>query len=140
MKEVRFTVHGDPVPKARPRVVNGHAYTPWKTSIHEKKIGLVYRSEYHEDMFEIGKPLAVEADFYMQIPKRTSKKKSALMMNDEIRPTVKPDVDNLLKTVLDALLKIAYADDNQVVELLGRKHYSEEPRTEIRIKEISREE
>lgn len=140
MKEVEFTVYGDPVPKARPRVVNGHAYTPQKTSIHEQKIGLVYKSKYHGDMFEAGKPLAVEADFYMKIPKRTSQKKRDLMHHCDILPTVKPDVDNLLKTVLDGLLKIAYADDNQVAELTGRKYYSEEPRTEICIKDISGEE
>ena len=69
VKEVNIIVYGDPVPKARPRVVNGHAYTPQKTSIHEQKIGLVYKSKYHGDMFEAGKPLAVEADFYMKIPR-----------------------------------------------------------------------
>ena len=34
-------------------------------------------------------------------------------------------MDNILKAVLDALNEVAYEDDKQVVELIGRKYYTE---------------
>ena len=43
----------------------------------------------------------------------------------DLRPDKKPDMDNILKAVLDALNKVAYEDDKQVVELIGRKYYTE---------------
>ena len=136
MEEARFTVFGEPVPKARPRVVNGHAYTPEKTKNHEMAIALVYKSIYHGDKFDTGKPLKVKTDFFRSIPKSARKKDREAMINGEIRPNVKPDIDNLAKTVLDALLGVAYVDDNQVAELECRKFYAEKPRTEIYITEV----
>jgi hypothetical protein len=35
---VRFTVPGNPLPKERPRVVNGHAYTPKRTVLWERQV------------------------------------------------------------------------------------------------------
>lgn len=133
MESAKFVVYGEPVAKARPRVVNGHAYTPSKTKDHEVRIALVYKSAFHGGMFEAGVPLRLEADFYRSIPKSARKKDREAMIAGAIRPTVKADVDNYAKTVMDALLKVAYDDDNQVVELMCRKFYSEQPRTEIRI-------
>lgn len=49
------------------------------------------------------------------------------------------DVDNVAKSVLDGLNGVAYEDDNQVVELLVRKHKvtrKEEERVEIEIREF----
>lgn len=48
----------------------------------------------------------------------------------------KPDVDNLLKSVMDALTGVAYVDDTQVVEariIKWRSSGDEQPRTEITI-------
>lgn len=38
-------------------------------------------------------------------------------------PTVKPDVDNFLKSLLDALNQIAYEDDAQIIEINASKKY-----------------
>lgn len=38
------------------------------------------------------------------------------------RDTTKPDIDNVLKAVLDALNGVAYKDDSQVVEVRVVKH------------------
>lgn len=54
-----------------------------------------------------------------------------LMLNGELLPAKKPDIDNIVKAVLDALNEVAYRDDTQVVELQVRKQYSERPRLEI---------
>lgn len=58
------------------------------------------------------------------------------MLNGELLPAKKPDIDNIAKAVLDALNSVAYRDDTQIVELQIRKQYSEKPRLEIRMEEL----
>jgi Holliday junction resolvase RusA-like endonuclease len=70
------------------------------------------------------------------IPKSTSKKKHKLMLENIIRPTKKPDADNIAKIVCDALNGIAFLDDKQIVDARITKWYSDTPRIEIIIQEI----
>lgn len=58
------------------------------------------------------------------------------MIDKHIRPTKKPDLDNIMKCVTDALNEIAYQDDKQIVSASIEKYYSEEPRVEVAIMEI----
>nr|DAG40359.1 MAG TPA: Endodeoxyribonuclease RusA [Caudoviricetes sp.] len=69
----------------------------------------------------------------MRIPKSATKAKRELMLTGKIRPTVKPDWDNLGKLVSDALNGIAYDDDKSVVDASVRKYYSDRPRTQITV-------
>ena len=62
---------------------------------------------------------------------KSSKVRRTAMLNGELLPAKKPDIDNIVKAVLDALNEVAYRDDTQVVELQVRKQYSERPRLEI---------
>ncbi len=39
------------------------------------------------------------------------------MLNNEISPTKKPDIDNIAKIVLDAMNKFAFKDDTQITKL-----------------------
>lgn len=75
------------------------------------------------------------------IPKNTSKVKTQKMLTDLIRPTKKPDVDNISKVILDGISKIqAYGlwkDDSQVVEEHIYKFYSEQPRVEVMIQNFT---
>jgi Holliday junction resolvase RusA-like endonuclease len=73
---------------------------------------------------------------YYTIPKSASKKKRLLMEKGEIRPTKKPDIDNVVKVYADALNEIAYHDDTQIVSLVCEKYYSGEPRVEVRLESI----
>lgn len=66
--------------------------------------------------------------FYMQEPKRMPKGRT--------RPVVKPDIDNMVKGVMDGLNKIAWNDDNQVVKVIASKVYGT-PRIFIDVAEIS---
>ena len=58
------------------------------------------------------------------------------MITGEIKPVVKPDVDNVAKSILDALNGIIYLDDKQIIELDIEKIYAETSWTEVKIKEI----
>ena len=49
----------------------------------------------------------------------------------------KPDTDNIAKSILDSLNKIAYLDDKQVVDLEVHKFYNEKPCTFVIIQTIN---
>lgn len=59
-----------------------------------------------------------------------------LMLEHKIRPTKKPDWDNVGKIICDSLNNIAYHDDNQVVDAQVRKFFSENPRVEVTIRKV----
>lgn len=140
MKEYKFTVPGGPKGKQRHRTTsNGRTFTPSQTVNYENLVIMCFKQKYHD-----APPLTGELCFnmvsYFPIPKSTSKKKHAEMLARKIRPTKKPDFDNMLKIASDALNKIAFDDDKQVVESHYYAYYSDRARTEITIKEISAEE
>lgn len=73
---------------------------------------------------------------FYPIPTSWSKKKRTAAIGGAIRPTVKPDADNVLKVICDALNGIAYADDKQIVEAAVRKFYVMEPAVVVEIEEV----
>lgn len=75
-------------------------------------------------------------DIYRQIPKSTSNVRRKRKNNKEIRPIVRPDIDNYTKSVLDALDGIIWKDDAQVVTLSANKYYSDDPRVELTVRQI----
>ena len=133
--KAEFTVMGEPVGKARPRVTRmGHAYTPEKTVLYENLIKMEFERQCGEQ--RVHKPDSVELSVvaYFQIPSSASRKKRGEMENGYIRPTKKPDADNLLKCVGDALNGLAYDDDSQVVQCHVEKWYSDTPRIEVTVR------
>jgi len=132
---IHFVIPGEPKAKARPRVTkNGFAYTPKETVQYENWVKQCYISEYGQTMLD--GQIKAEIKAYFRIPKSTSKKRRKLMIEEKIRPTKKPDTDNLAKIVLDSLNTLAFNDDKQVVDLKVEKYYSEEPRVEVVLEEI----
>jgi Holliday junction resolvase RusA-like endonuclease len=132
---VNFTVPGEPKAKARPRMTTtGIAYTPKKTVEYENWVKQCYLIEQKGKKLE--GQIKAEIAAYFTIPKSTSKKKRKKMTNYLIRPTKKPDTDNVAKIILDSLNSIAYDDDKQVVDLRVWKFYSENPRVEVTLGEI----
>ena len=57
------------------------------------------------------------------------------MLAGDFSPTKKPDIDNIVKIVLDALNKMAFKDDNQITKLEVEKFYSEVEKICVRIEE-----
>ena len=79
----------------------------------------------------IDQPLSVIINVYKQVPTSYSNKKRERALAGEIRPTVKPDCDNIAKNINDALNGIAYPDDKQIVSLTVNKHYALDERVEV---------
>lgn len=132
-----FTVPGEPRGKGRPRFVRAgryvRTYTPDETASYENLIKLEYERHCSPTFFDREMPVSIIVTAYYGIPKSTSRKKRELMIIGEIRPMKKPDADNVLKLVEDALNTVAYHDDAQIVSATVRKYYSEIPRLEVEI-------
>lgn len=140
---IAFCVPGEPQGKARPKVTrlkNGgsHTYTPDKTVAYEELIRLRYCDAADGFRFEAGKPLRMRVVAFYGIPKSKPKKTKTAMLLNRIRPTKKPDFDNIFKIICDALNGIAYADDAQIVEAQISKVFTsrDRPRVEVEISEI----
>lgn len=128
-----FTVPGEPVGKARPRMTrSGHTYTPEKTVSYENLVKLCFKAKYPDEKpAESTVQMVITA--YYGIAKSASNKKRQLMADGKIRPIKKPDADNIIKAVADALNGIAYKDDSQIVNVTIAKWYSDTPRVEVAI-------
>lgn len=135
--QISFTIPGEPVAKGRPRITRHGTYTPEKTTNFETLVKWEYHNQCGNFKFADSVQLALDVVAYRSIPKSASKKKRALMEAGVVLPITKPDWDNVGKIVSDALNKIAYHDDSQVVDARVRKIYSNEPRTVVRIWEVN---
>lgn len=145
MEAVYFTVPGKPQGKARartgynPRTKQVMSHTPDNTVLYENHIKTCYM-ETTDKIFNKGEPLSVNIAACFEPVKSVSKKKRELMLQNKIRPTKKPDIDNIVKTVLDALNGVAYKDDTQVIQVMATKIYQDRARVDIAIAELSVEE
>lgn len=135
--EVKFEVLGLPRGKERPRYSERlkRMYTPSKTIRYEQLVRLEYEVQCNH-RFADDAMLCVDVELYYKIPSSTSKKKKALMLEGEIRPIVKPDWDNAGKIVCDALNKVAFYDDKQVVDGAVHKYYGDVPKAVVTIRDI----
>lgn len=123
MSFVYFFVPGKVQGKARPRFSSksGTVYTPGKTKSYERQIAEAYVSQ-RGTCFEGPVMVMIEAVF--SVPKSWPRAKKAEAMAGKLPPG-KPDIDNILKVVLDGLNGIAYEDDKQVVLTQCKKVYAD---------------
>lgn len=142
--KVKFTVEGEPQGKGRPRTRvqkmgrSGKAfaqiYTPEGTRAYEKRVVMAFKAKYPGiKPVEKTEPLAMLIRAYCPIPVSTSRVKREAMFDGLILPTKKPDADNIIKIVCDALNGVAYEDDTQIVDVHLIKQYDNAPRVEVTI-------
>ena len=120
--------------KARPRVYNGHAFTPKDTVNYENWVKLCYQQQGGE---LLQGSIRANIIAYYKIPKSYSKKRVQAIREGKEYPQKKPDADNIAKIILDSLNKIAFNDDSQVTELTVLKRWTEEnERVELELKKV----
>lgn len=131
MTAVSFTVHGTPVAKGRPRFTRqGRAYTPAKTVAYEKLI----RQTYAPSGTKLVGPLRLSVVAHFQF---TASWPASRKGADRYH-TAKPDLDNIVKIVGDALNGYAFDDDSQIVFVSASKRIgADEPRLSIVLEEIN---
>ncbi|MED0736254.1 RusA family crossover junction endodeoxyribonuclease [Aneurinibacillus thermoaerophilus] len=135
---IQFTVYGEPVAQGRPRAttIAGKArlYDPAKSRSYKEYVRLA--ASEHAPATLLEGPLQLVVNVYRSIPKSFSKKKTAQAEAGVIRPTTKPDADNFLKGVKDALNKVIWKDDSQIVSVTVAKFYSQRPRIEVKVQAL----
>lgn len=140
MNTIRFTVPGTPKALARPRFSRHgkfvRTYDPASNDLAKGNVVVIAAVNKPETL--LTGPIGLYLEFWMPRPKshyRTGKhagqvKESML----EAAHTSKPDLDNLIKLVKDALTGIIWKDDSQINQINAIKGYAETPRTEIEIR------
>lgn len=135
---VCFDIQGNPIPKGRPRFRRTKTfittYTPKKTLDFE---GLV-RTHSQEamggaDLLET--PVAVYLYFRLPIPDSYSKKAKEACLAGQNKHIKRPDLDNLVKSVLDGMNGVVFKDDSQITVMHCTKVYSNVPGVNIVVKE-----
>lgn len=134
--QIELIVYGNPVAQGRPRFSRQggfvKAYDPIKSKSYKQLIRLELQPLLSNPDFKpIDRACCLNLKVFRAIPKSFSKKKREEASLRYIRPTTKPDIDNYVKGVLDALNGTVLKDDSVVCEIFARKFYSERPRIEV---------
>ncbi len=131
-----FEVPGKVIGKGRPRLnsYTGIVYTPTKTKDYESLVEQYFLLKYSRFKTLEGR-IRVSIIAYFSIPKATKKSDINEMLDNNISPTKKPDIDNIVKVVLDSMNKFAFKDDNQITKIEVEKKYALEDKIYIKIEE-----
>ena len=127
-----FTILGDPVGKQRPRIGKQGAYTPKKTRDYEKRVRWCFQDA---GGYLLHGAIEIRITAYYPIPKSEPKYMKREMLAGIVRPTKRPDLDNIAKIILDALNGVAYKDDAQVVLVHAEKKYDSCPGVAVTVNE-----
>lgn len=131
-----FEVPGKVIGKGRPRLnsYTGIVYTPTRTKDYESLVEQYFLLKYPRFKVLEGR-IKVSIIAYFSIPKTTKKADINEMLENNISPTKKPDIDNIVKAILDSMNKFAFKDDNQITKLEVEKKYALEDKVYVKIEE-----
>lgn len=144
MNELRIFIPGEPCAQGRPRFSTAggfvRAYDPAKSRNYKAYVKAVCAAEAKKQgwLFNTDLPLEVEIIAGLSIPSSKSKKFKQAAAEGVEKPTKKPDVDNIAKTVTDALSGVIYKDDKQIVNLTVAKIYSKRPGVSVVVKVLKK--
>lgn len=142
MTEYVFNLPVEPVAQMRPRFTRQpyvHAYDPAKVKRYKQSLAEHARWAFaSQAIYHMGTkahlvtgPIKLRLRFYRPIQKSVSKAEHARRLSGAHKPIVKPDLDNYIKSTLDALTGVLWADDNAIIKIEAEKYYSDQPRVEI---------
>ncbi|MEM6668535.1 MAG: RusA family crossover junction endodeoxyribonuclease [Pseudomonadota bacterium] len=126
---ITFEVPGRPTPKARPYMTaGGKVFTPEKTAAAERSVKWMLRAAM-KGRDPLTCPVAVEIVAHFP----AAKAKAKWLVGRPHDQT--PDIDNVVKLILDGCNRLAWKDDGQVYQILasGWWSHSDEARTVVKI-------
>ena len=139
MFQMMFSVIGDPRGKGRPRFARQgnfvKTYTDDKTASYEDQIRF-YALKAMGSTEPIKRPVGVYIYIRVGCPKSYPKKRVEACLSGLERPTKKPDIDNIVKVFLDAMNKIVFDDDTQVVDVHVTKVYNAQAGVDVMVQEL----
>lgn len=139
---MNFTIMGKPMGKGRPRFSrDGHIYTPESTRVAEKNVREEFiRQNPGAKKFDRSIPVSVDVLAFFGAPKSASAAERKAISEGKTLHTKKPDADNILKLICDALNGVAWEDDAQIVEMRCEKRYGVAPMVCVIVNEAMRDE
>ncbi len=140
MMQINFAVYGEPVPKGRPRFsTRGKfpvAYTPEKTKNYESEVAIMAKAA-----MGTSDPLKVALEVFIyvtfSVPASYSKKRIEACLSDSEKHTKRPDLDNVIKCVIDGMDKIVFSNDSQITSIHSTKVYGEIAKVEVLVREAA---
>ena len=123
---MKIIINGRPQPKQRARVTKWGSYTPPQTVAYEKLVALTWGNR---PMLQGAVSMKVTCVF--KIPKS---RKDLWNGQNHVQ---RPDLDNVIKAITDGLNGRAFADDSQIVELIGTKVWGRDEYVEVDIEEVN---
>lgn len=133
---IRIVVPGRAVAQSRPRLTTRggrpHAYEDARSRVYKDFVRECAFDQYRGE--PLSGPVALGVEELRVVPKSwpASRREAALLGHDSEWPG-KPDIDNVVKAIMDALTGVAWADDAQVVRLDASKRYGLEDCVEITV-------
>lgn len=127
----------NPIPASRPRVTRygtfyKEPYNSFKAVFRRLVINDSLKTK--SSSYDMSMALKMTIVFYVKTPISMSRKKQMLLEGQY--HTKRPDLDNLIKSIKDAMNGVWYKDDSQVVSLVAEKRWSMQPRIETIIEVI----
>lgn len=132
------TIPGEPKAKGRPRIARCgpggfvKMYSPKGTVEYENLVKLFFAQQ-NPGATPIKGSVCMTIEAVFSVPRSAPKKTREAMLSHEIRPTKRPDCDNIIKIFADGLKGLAYKDDSQLCYVSCSKHYGEPARCVCRI-------
>ena len=131
-----LTIPGEPVAKGRPKLgtVNGHAmaFTPAKTRRYEDLVRQKAVQTWNRPLIADA-PITLQVTFTRGIPASWSRKKREAAYAQQIWPTGRPDLDNMVKAITDGMNLAVFADDALIVRTLSEKRYGDVPGVRVEL-------
>lgn len=126
-----FEIHQKPIAQKQTRLGKRGCFNP----SHADQEMLRWQIKPHAPKVPLEGAIYLEMTFYMPIPKG-SKIQMRMMANGTVLPIKRPDIDNLAYLLTNAMKGIMYEDDSQIVDLVLRKRYGEDPKTVVKVVEL----
>ena len=134
----KFTVPGPAVPQGRP-IFTTRSGKRWAIDPPRSR---EYKAKVRACAMSAGKPSLITGAVrllvleYRPIPKSWSNRKQEAAREGRLYPTTRPDFDNIIKAITDALNGVFWEDDRQVVDGHVRQFYSDDPRVVVEVEEV----
>lgn len=127
MPDLTISVHGTPAPQGSKRHVGNGVMVESSTKVKPWRSAVRDAAEKTDTPMMLG-PVAIDVTFLLSRPKGhygTGRNSALIREAAPAHPAVKPDIDKLLRSTLDALTEAGiYRDDAQIVIVGAAKQYA----------------
>lgn len=109
-------IKGNPVPQGS-KTIGRHGNKSWIRDANAPKLKQWRNSvAYQTPLLLLDEPLSLTLMFYMPRGKTVTRK----------YPSVKPDIDKLVRAVLDGMTGRLFIDDSRIIDVIARKRYADD--------------